>query len=91
MDKNFAAMTAPLSAKMVDRDENYNGMLAKVTKMDGILVNQAAIIKRQDCQIHTLVTQLRWNNEYLTLDSSIAQLFIHILKIIYTYFSLLLL
>ena len=48
MDKKFEAMTAALSATMVDRDEKYNSMLAKVTKMDGILVNQAAIIKRQD-------------------------------------------
>ena len=48
MDKKFEAMTAALSATMVDWDEKYNSMLAKVTKMDGILVNQAAIIKRQD-------------------------------------------
>ena len=60
-------MTAELSAKMVDRDEKYKSMLAKVRKMDGILVNQAAIIKRQDNQIHTLVPQPRKEEDELKL------------------------
>ena len=73
-------MTAELSAKMVDRDEKYKSMLAKVRKMDGILVNQAAIIKRQDNQIHTLVTQLQKEEDELKLRKLEIEKLIHIVN-----------